>query len=150
MRDRRAWNAVTAAGLLVLCIAGCAGGERRITPADRAAVDKAMSAITAPSGYERAPTCSVPEGWCFSSDLTVPSPATPSFHTLLEGFGLTVVDKDIHCDAAVSTKHSGATCYGAGEIGVVEFSVTLVSADLVGPSRPRRTSLVIAPAAIKT
>lgn len=94
--DRAHGKAIAAAGLIVLVVTGCAaGGDRPITPGDRAAVNRAMSALTPPTGYRRSTTCSVADAWCFTSDEPLSAPAEARL---------------AHAPAAVRDRRRGLRC----------------------------------------
>lgn len=147
--DRGPGKAIAAAGLIVLVVTGCAdGGDHPITPGDQAAVSRAMSALTPPTGYRRSATCSVAEAWCFTSDEPLSGPAQASFRTLLQQFGIVVPGSGVHCDSTGTLEQSSSLCEALGRIGDVELSVTLVSTRSENQSMPRGTRVVIGPARI--
>lgn len=147
MSDRQRRKAAAVAGLVVLFVAGCAdGGDRPITPDDRAAVSRAMSALTPPTGYRRSATCSVADAWCFGSDQPLPAPAAASFRTLLQQFGIVVPGSGVHCDSTGTAEQSSSLCEALGQIGTVELSVTLVSTRSQNQSMPAGTRVVVGPA----
>lgn len=149
MSDRQRRKAAAVAGLVVIFAAGCVGGrDRPITPDDQAAVSRAMSALTSPTGYRRSSTCSVTAAWCFTSDGPLSAPAEASFRTLLEQFGIVVPDSGVHCDSTGTAEQSSSLCEALGRIGDVELSVTLVSSLSQNQSMPTGTRVVVGPARI--
>lgn len=137
------------AGLVVFLAVGCSdGGDRPITPGDRAAVNRAMSALTPPTGYRRSTTCPVADAWCFTSDEPLSAPAEASSRTLLQQFGIVVAGSGVQCDSTGSAERSSSMCEGLGRIGDVELSVTLTSTRSGNPSMPTGTRVVVGPARV--
>lgn len=153
MSETRAMRKGSAARIAVLSIllgasaVGCVSGDRPITTGDEATVSSALSALTAPAGYERV-TCDISQSSCFTSDALLPAPLSKSTQTLLQHFGLVVRDKDVTCSSAVTTASSIAECSVVGRIDDVQVAVTLSSTHQPGTALPQGTRVTFTPSRI--